>query len=65
VIRRFGEGPVDPDCAWCSRMLSGAGRSVAQCLDGRTTILKIRYYNIRRDHFSWTADHFRIEAARQ
>jgi len=46
-------------------MLSGAGRSVAQCLDGRTTILKIRYYNIRRDHFSWTADHFRIEAARQ
>jgi len=25
--------------------------------DGRTTILKIRYYNIQRHHFSWTADH--------
>jgi len=25
--------------------------------DGRTTILKIRYYNIQPNHFSWAADH--------
>ncbi len=48
-----------------------------QSPDGRTTILKIRYYNIQPDHFSWAADHssdggttwvrdyWRIEAARQ
>ena len=24
--------------------------------DGRTTILKIRYYNIQPNRFSWTAD---------
>ena len=28
-----------------------------QGLDGRTTILKIRYYNIQPNHFSWAADH--------
>ena len=42
-------------------MLSYAvrGRAVrgAVVSDGRTTILKIRYYNIQRHHFSWTADH--------
>ncbi len=27
-----------------------------QSPDGRTTILKIRYYNIQPDHFSWSAD---------
>jgi hypothetical protein len=27
-----------------------------QAPDGRTTILKIRYYNIQPDHFSWAAD---------
>lgn len=27
-----------------------------QSPDGRTTILKIRYYNIQPDHFSWAAD---------
>ena len=48
-----------------------------QSPDGRTTILKIRYYNIQPDHFSWAADHSsdggttwvrdygRIDAARQ
>src|SRR5947207_1498888 len=48
-----------------------------QSPDGRTTILKIRYYNIQPDHFSWAAEHSsdggttwvrdygRIEAARQ
>jgi hypothetical protein len=25
--------------------------------DGRTTMLKIRYYNIQPNHFSWAADH--------
>jgi hypothetical protein len=45
--------------------------------DGRTTILKIRYYNIRPNHFSWAADrssdggatwvrdYWRIEATRR
>jgi hypothetical protein len=45
--------------------------------DGRTTILKIRYYNIQPDHFSWAADassdggatwvrdYLRIEATRR
>jgi hypothetical protein len=28
-----------------------------QSRDGRTTVLKIRYYNIRPDRFSWAADH--------
>jgi hypothetical protein len=27
-----------------------------QALDGRTTILRIRYYNIQPHHFSWAAD---------
>ena len=48
-----------------------------QSRDGRTTVLKIRYYNIQPDHFSWAADHssdggatwlrdyWRIEAARR
>lgn len=27
--------------------------------DGRTTILKIRYFNIQPDHFSWVADQSR------
>ena len=27
-----------------------------QSPDGRTTILKIRYYDIQPDHFSWAAD---------
>src|SRR2546430_10201637 len=47
-----------------------------QSRDGGTTVLKIRYYNIQPDHFSWVADHssdggatwvrdyWRIEAAR-
>jgi len=45
--------------------------------DGRTTILKIRYYNIQPNRFSWAADHssdggatwvrdyWRIEATRR
>jgi hypothetical protein len=48
-----------------------------QSPDGRTTILKIRYYNIQPNRFSWAADlssdggatwvqdYFRIDATRQ
>jgi len=63
-----------------SYVLSGSGPAAAQrgrSADGRTMILKIRYFDIQPNHFRWTADqssdggrtwvreYLRIEATRR